>query len=119
MQRLTSDQLIGIYRRFNKQNQFHYIELFEDHQTTLAYRAGIKNFDRFICLNGVNIEQETVEQITKRFKDELDLPVQILVCSPATYHHYKSNNMIIHSHLPTVQHLKPVFDRSSKIINFL
>jgi hypothetical protein len=110
MQRSTSDQLIGIYRYYNKQGNFHYIKLLDNYENSLPYRGGIRNYDRFISLNGINIEQETFEQITKHFKSQLNLPVQILVCSPAMYHFYKSNHIQIHSNLSTVQHLKPVFD---------
>jgi C-terminal processing protease CtpA/Prc len=119
MQRLTSSQLIGIYRYYNKQGHFHYIKLFDDYKSTLAYRAGLRNYDRLICLNGINIEHDTLDQITKRYKSQLNLPVQMLVCSPSTYQYYKSNNIIIHSDLPTVQHLKPVFDSSCNTIIYL
>ena len=112
MQRITPSQLIGIYRHYHKQGRFHYIKLFDDFQSSLAYRSGLRNFDRFISFNGINIEQDTLEELIKRFKTQLHLPVQMLVCSPATYQHYKSNNKTIHSNLPTVQHLKPVFDTS-------
>jgi hypothetical protein len=116
MQRVIPSQLIGIYRYYNKQGHFHYIKLFDDFERTLAYRSGIRNYDRFISLNGINIENETLDQITKRFKNQLNLPVQMLVCSPSTYHYYKSNNIIIHQNLATVQHLKPVFDISCNTI---
>lgn len=112
MQRLAPKQLVGIYRSYHKQGHFHYIELSDDSQSSLAYRSGIKNYDRVICLNGVNIEQDSHEQSTKYFESQLHLPLQMLVCSPATYQHYKSNGMIIHNDLPTVQHLRPVFDIS-------
>jgi hypothetical protein len=117
IQRIIPSQLIGIYRYYNKQGRFHYIKLFDDFKTSLAYRAGIQNYDRLICLNGINIENETLDQITKYFKSQLNNPIQLLVCSPSTYQYYKSNNIIIHSNLPTVQHLKPVFDISCKTRN--
>ncbi|CAF1329795.1 unnamed protein product [Adineta steineri] len=113
IQRIVSNQLIGIKRFYNKQDDFHYFILSDkSDELSLAYRSGIKNFDRFICLNGINIEHETFNEITQRFNNQLNLPLQILVCSPATYHYYKTNNIHLHSHLPTVQHLKPVFDIS-------
>lgn len=108
MQRSTPDQLLGIYRCYHRQEKFHYITLDEDFQSTLAHRAGVKTYDRLIELNGVNIEEETVEQLTQRFKSQVHLSAQMLVCSPATYAHYRSIKKRIHSDLPTVKYLTPV-----------
>jgi hypothetical protein len=119
MQRATSQQLLGVYFDcIDKQERFHYIKLTEDLQASLARRAGIKNYDRIISLNGVNIENDTSDQFFYRFDTQLHLPVQILVCNPATYAHYKDNNKSIHSDLPTVQRLKPVYATSSKSLPF-
>ncbi len=116
MQRSIPSQLVGISKYYHEKDKFFYIKVTNNSQDSLAYRAGIRNFDRFISLNGINIENDTMDQLDQRFQTQLHLPVQMLVCSPSTYHHYKSNNLIIHSHLPTVQHLKPVFDLSCKTI---
>jgi hypothetical protein len=118
IQRSTSDQLIGICHYYNKQGNFHYIKLIDNYENTLAFRGGIRNYDRFIYLNGINIENESLEQITLRFKNEINLHIQLLVCSPSTYHYYKSNNINIHLNLPTIQYLKPVFDKSFNQIIF-
>jgi C-terminal processing protease CtpA/Prc len=108
MQRSTPDQLLGIYRCYHRHEKFHYIKLNEDFQSTLAHRAGVKTYDRLIELNGVNIEDETFEQFEKRFKSQVHHPTQMLVCSPATYAHYRSIKKRIHSDIPTVKYLTPV-----------
>lgn len=112
MQRSTPDQLIGIQFYYYRQDRFHYIELLSDCKSTLAYRAGLRNFDRIISINGVNIEKYRPKRCTKRFRAQSHLPVQMLVCSPATYAHYKLNDMSLHENLPTIQRLRPVFDIS-------
>jgi hypothetical protein len=112
MQRIIPSQLLGISLCYHKQRRFHSIELSGDFESSLAYRAGMKNCDRVICFNDIDIEEDTVDQFVERFDAQLHLPVQMLVCSPATYEHYKSNNKRIHFDLSTVQHLKPVFDIS-------
>lgn len=113
MQRTIPEQLLGIGRYHHRQEQFHYIKLSEKFQSSLAYRAGLKNYDRIISLNGINIENDTTEKLSERFNTQLHLPVQILVCSPATYIHYKANRKLLHIDLPTVQRLKPVYALSS------
>ncbi|CAF3912931.1 unnamed protein product [Rotaria magnacalcarata] len=112
IQHLRFDELIGINQFYHKKDHFHYIRLSTDSQTSLAYRSGMRNFDRLISFNGINIEQETPEKIAERFKKECYRPIQILVCSPATYQHYKLNNINIHANLSTVQFLEPAFDLS-------
>ena len=67
-------------------------------------------FDRLIEFNGVNIETDSMNKLTERFSIDRDQPVQLLVCSPATYAHYKSNKKLLHSNLETVKRLKPVRD---------
>ncbi|CAF4030387.1 unnamed protein product [Rotaria sp. Silwood1] len=59
----------------------------DESNSKLALCAGIKCFDRVIELNG------------------------LLICSPATYAHYKSKNKHIHSNLETVKVMKPVNDK--------
>ncbi len=113
MQRAIPQQLLGVQFRYYRQQRFHYIKLVEDLQLSLGRRVGIKNYDRIIFLNGVNIENDTVDQFMERFDAQQHLPVQMLVCSPATYAHYKDNNKLLHNDLPTVQRLKPVYAKSS------
>ncbi len=85
----------------------------EDLPSTLAKRAGLQNYDRVISFNSVNIENYTYDQYSSLHDSQRHLPAQMLVCSPATYAHYKDNNKLIHSDLPTVQRLKPVYATSS------
>ncbi len=119
MQRAIFQQLLGVrFYHYDGPEKFHYIEPIKDLPLSLACRGGIKNYDRIITLNGVNIEKDTFDQFMERFKSERHLPVQMLVCSPATYAHYKDNNKSIHSDLPTVQRLKPVYATSSKSLPF-
>lgn len=118
IQRSKSNELIGIYRFYNSQGNFHYVKLFDQYEETLAYQSGIRNYDRLIAINGFYIENETFEQITKRFQNESNNPIEILVSNPSTFHFYKSNQMIIHSNLPTVQHLKSIQQYSSSISIF-
>jgi len=113
MQRAIPQQLLGFSLRYHSKQRIHYIKIIEEFQWSLAHRAGIKNYDRIISLNGINILNDTLNQLSERFDTERHLPVQMLVCSPATYEHYKANNQLLHSDLPTVQHLKPVYATSS------
>lgn len=106
--RSQSTQLLGIYREYWKPKKFHYMTLITESRSSLAYRAGIKNYDRIITFNGVNIEEETFEQYQKIFSMNCHLPVQMLLCSPATYAHCKSQNRPIHIGLDTVKYLRPV-----------
>lgn len=98
-------ELIGIYRYYNKQGHFHYVKLFDNYEKTLAYQSGIRNYDRLISFNGINIENESFEQINQRFQNPSNHFIQLLVCNPSTFHFYKSNHYLIHQNLPTVQHI--------------
>jgi hypothetical protein len=114
IQRSKPRQLIDITFYYYRQDQFYYIRLRHDYESTLAYRAGLRNFDRIISINGINVEQYTPKQYAEFFKAQRHLPVQMLVCNPATYAYYKSNDIPLHENLPTVQRLRPVFDQSCR-----
>jgi hypothetical protein len=114
IQRSTPRQTIGISFYYYRPDQFHYIRLWHDYESTLAYRAGLRNFDRIISINDINVEQYTPKQRAEYFKAQRHLPIQMLVCSPATYAYYKSNDLPLHENLPTVQRLRPVFDQSCR-----
>jgi C-terminal processing protease CtpA/Prc len=86
----------------------------DDYESTLAFRAGVKSFDRVIEYNGINIEDDSAENLKKKIEDVGDQLFQLLVCSPATYAHYKKNNKHLHSNLDTVRRLKPIRDIASK-----
>ena len=113
MQRAIPEQRLGIVLGYFAPQRFHYIELIEDLPSSLARRAGLKSYDQMIFLNGVNIENDSRTQFDHRFDIDRHLPVQMLVCSPATYEHYKANQKIFHFNLPTIQRLKPVYATSS------
>lgn len=119
MQRAIPKQRIGVYFKYFKSERFHFIILDQDLPFSLASRAGIQNYDRVICFNGTNVENDTVDQFMHRFEIQRHLPVQMLVCSPSTYAHYKANNQVIRCDLPTVQRLKPVYATSSKLLYHL
>ncbi|CAF1365576.1 unnamed protein product, partial [Rotaria sordida] len=85
----------------------------EDLPSSLARRAGLKSYDRIIFLNGVNIENDSQTQFNHRFDIDRHLPVEMLVCNPATYEHYKANQKIFHFDLPTIQRLKPIYATST------
>ncbi|CAF4731354.1 unnamed protein product [Rotaria sp. Silwood1] len=114
MQRAIPQQKIGVYFNYLTQHRFHYIKLTDNLPSSLARRAGLKDYDRIISFNGVNVESDTHDQLVHRFHTERHLPVQMLACSPATYAHYKENNKLFHNDLPIIQRLKPVYATTSK-----
>ncbi|CAF1352322.1 unnamed protein product [Rotaria sp. Silwood1] len=109
IQRAVPQQKLGFCVYYHRKEHFHYIEFYNNWELSLAYQAGIKNFDRIIELNGINIEKDTPYELRNRFNIDQNLPVHMLVCSPATYIHYKSTGKLLHSHLRTVHHLRPVY----------
>ncbi|CAF2889229.1 unnamed protein product [Rotaria sp. Silwood2] len=113
MQRTIPEQLIGVQFHYFSSERFHYIKLIEDLPSSLARRGGIRSYDRIIFLNGINIENDNLAQFDRRFKSQRHLPVQMLVCSPATYDHYKANKMSFSCDLPSVQRLKPIYATST------
>ncbi|CAF3806983.1 unnamed protein product [Rotaria sp. Silwood1] len=113
MQRAIPQQKIGVSLLYFAPKQFHYVKLTADLPSSLARRAGLKNYDRIIFLNGLNIENDTHNKFYSRFDTTRHLPIQMLVCSPATYTYYKTNKKQFHINLPTIQHLTPVFATST------
>ncbi|CAF4165867.1 unnamed protein product [Rotaria sp. Silwood2] len=113
IQRAVPQQKLGFYAYYHRKEHFHYIQFNDNWESSLTYRAGIKNFDRIIELNGVNIEKDTPHELRSRFSADQHLPVQMLVCSPATYIHYRSTEKPLHSHLRTVHHVKPLYATST------
>ncbi|CAF3845525.1 unnamed protein product [Rotaria sp. Silwood1] len=113
MQRAIPEQRLEIGLHYFIPQKFYYIKLIEDSPSSLARRAGLKSYDRVIFLNGVNIENDSPMQFDHRFDIDRHCPVQMLVCSPATYDHYKANKMSFSCDLPSVQRLKPIYATSS------
>ncbi|CAF5064838.1 unnamed protein product, partial [Rotaria sp. Silwood1] len=59
IQRAVPQQKLGFCVYYHRKEHFHYIEFYNNWELSLAYQAGIKNFDRIIELNGINIEKDT------------------------------------------------------------
>ena len=73
-----------------------------------ATLAGVKNKDRLIEINGVNVQNLNHEQVLDRFRAlENTEAVQLLVTDVGTYERYREKRQLIHSRLPTVQNLEP------------
>ncbi len=114
IQRSSNQQSIGVDIVYHKHEQFHYFKPADNFRSTLASCAGIKCYDRLIELNGINIENESTDKIMKCIAKQSQLPIQLLLCSPATYAHYKTNNKQLHSNLETVKLMRPVRNDSGK-----
>jgi hypothetical protein len=101
---------------YHNHEQFHYVDPTNHFRSSLLSCVGIKCYDRLIELNGVNIENDGRENAMKRIAaaERSERIIQLLVCSPATYAHYKTNNKQLHSNLETVKLMKPVRDDLSK-----
>ncbi|CAF1247480.1 unnamed protein product [Rotaria sordida] len=109
IQRAIPQQEIGVKFRYFVHQQFYYIKLTDDLPSNLAHRAGLKSYDRIMSFNGINIENDTLDQFLNRIDTERHLPIQILVCSPVTYEHYKSNKKFFHYDLPIIQCLTSIY----------
>ena len=102
MHRATRDQSFGLMLRYHRHEGFHYVTLLGDPRSNAAYSAGVRNFDRLIEFNGIHIETDSADALSKRMNEVDTLNLQLLVCSPATYMHYKANGVPLHRHLGTV-----------------
>ncbi|CAF1596994.1 unnamed protein product [Adineta ricciae] len=109
MQRAIVKQRLGITLAYHKRRRVHYLRLIDRSLFSLAYRAGLKDYDRIISLNGIIIENDTPDKFKRRFCLDGSYSIQLLVCNRATYEHYKSNSKALHSGFPTVQQLVPVY----------
>jgi C-terminal processing protease CtpA/Prc len=110
MQKIIPEVVLGIFPFYHRHEGFHYVKLSDDYQSTLAFHAGIKSFDRVIECNGINIENDSAENFRKIIDNTRNQLLQLLVCNPSTYTHYKKNNKRIHSSLETVKFQRPVQD---------
>ncbi len=118
IQRVIPEQPLGIFLHYHRHERFHYIKLSDDYQSTLAFCAGIKPFDRVIEYNGINIENDSAETFQKTIDDIRDQPFQLLVCDPVTYAYYKKNHKHLHSKLDTIKHHQSVRDTEGKNAKF-
>ena len=99
---------------YHRHEEFHYIHLHDYQRSTVAMHAGLKPFDRIIEYNGVNVEDDSVVNLKQRINSTNKPWIQLLVCNPATYTHYKMNREHLHSNLDTVQFYKPVRNPAGK-----
>ena len=102
IQRTVSGQSTGLFSHYHRHECFHYITLNADDQSSVAYRAGLRSFDRVIECNGIQIEAEPADHLQQTLDRTGTRPLQMLVCSPATYLHYKQNNKRLHGDLASV-----------------
>lgn len=70
-----------------------------------AEAAGLKQGDRIIEVNGVNISNENHKQVVQRIK-AVPNETKLLVVDAEADAYYKSKSIIIKSSLPNVVHLK-------------
>lgn len=115
MQRAISEQKLGVQFNYHRQEQFHYLKLTEDLEMSLACRGGLKKYDRIISINGIDIQDKTVDEFMQIFDAQKYLPMQLLVCSPATYQFYKEHKRQTHINLQNAKIIKPVFASTSDL----
>lgn len=101
---------------YHRHERFHYIKLNNDATSTLISCTGIKSFDRIIELRSNNIENNTLDALKKKINNPGDLPFELLVCSPATYAHYKSRKKHLHHDLDTVYNVKPLQEPNYELV---
>ncbi|CAF1418902.1 unnamed protein product, partial [Didymodactylos carnosus] len=106
MQRRRKEDTLGLIFKYHKHEKFHYLLLSSGYQETLAYRAGIKPYDRVIEFNEVNIERESSGEYEKRYDQILLKPITLLVCNPSTYAYYRQQRRSINTDLPTVKFMQ-------------
>ena len=112
----TENESLGIRIRYHRHESFFYVT-FDDRQeqmNTLAYRAGLRPYDRVIEHNGVNIEKLSSTEFQRRWDTRRKETTQLLVCSPATYLHYKQLNQSITRKFLTVMLITPSLDLPDK-----
>ena len=110
----SANRSIGIAMEYHKHEEFYYVKPVDNFQSTLAFRAGVKHYDRVIEINGTNVENIKHKRILQHLMNRCGFTIQFLLCDPATYEHYKTNEKQLHSNLDTVQLLKPIGDNQSK-----
>lgn len=80
-----------------------------------AEAAGLKQGDRIIEVNGVNISNENHKQVVQRIK-AIPNQTKLLVVDSEADKYFKANNTIIKSSLPDVMHLQtPAFNEGDEM----
>jgi hypothetical protein len=115
MQQSSTLQSVGVIISYHKHEKFNYVKPIDNFQNTLAFRAGIRLYDRVIEVDGTNIENDVDGKMIKQITNQTQL-IQLLLCSPATYEHYRTENKQLHSNLETVKLMRPVRNNESKKI---
>ena len=109
MRYFKKEDKFGVYWRYHTALKFHYLILWGG-QRMKSKLAGIKTFDRIIELNGINVEQDTIDQLKRKVavKCKALQPISLLLTNPSTYEYYKQHGSTINSHLLTVKRMKPI-----------
>ena len=117
IKRSTANLPVGISLHYHRHERFHYLKLVDDDSSALTKRAGLKSFDRIIEYNNINVEDYSIEELKRKIEDKINLHFQVLVCSPATYKHYKRNHKKIHYQMSTVRRRRSVHDRDAMYLD--
>ena len=80
IQRITPKEVLGLFLHYHRHEHFHYIKLSDDYESTLAFRAGLRSFDRVIEYNGTNVEEESADTLNKKLDDPKNQFLHLLVC---------------------------------------
>lgn len=81
-----------------------------------AESAGLKEGDRIIEVNGVNISNENHKQVVQRIKAILD-ETKLLVVDNEADNYFKSKNIVIKNNHPNVLYLKTPNSKPSNYVN--
>ena len=109
MRHFNREDKFGVHWRYHAGLKFHYITLWGD-QRMKSKLAGIKPFDRIIELDGINVEQDTIDQFGRKVSAKCKAlqPISLLLTNPSTYEYYKQHGITIDSNLLTVKRMKPI-----------
>ena len=109
MRHFKREDKFGLRWRYHTGLKFHYLTLWGN-QRMKSKLAGIKSFDRIIELNGINVEQDTIDQLVRKVSVMCKAlqPISLLLTNPSTYEYYKQHGITIDSNLLTVKRMKPI-----------
>lgn len=80
-----------------------------------AEAAGLKEGDRIVEVNGVNISNENHKQVVQRIKTTAN-EAKLLVVDPEADNYFRSNNIVVKSSLPNVRILKTPSKKQTNIL---
>ena len=84
-----------------------YVDMVEEGSP--AHKAGMKEGDRLVEVNGVNINQENHKQVVTRIK-LVEHETRLLLVDRKCDKYHEQRNMVIKSSLPYVVHLSSLSD---------